>query len=111
MTLSAIEADKLKHAPAVEGVLPAVLNRWSPRSFADRQVSPAILAKVFEAVRWCASARNEQPWRFIVATRNSTEYKKIFDTLLGFNQSWARTAPVLVLGVANTNFTDEGIPN
>jgi nitroreductase len=111
MTLSAIEANRLKQAPAVEGVLPAVLNRWSPRSFADREVSPAILAKVFEAVRWSASARNEQPWRFIVAMRNSSEYKKIFDTLLGFNQSWARTVPVLILGVANTNFTDEGTPN
>jgi nitroreductase len=58
MTLSALEVHNLKQAPPVEGVLPAVLSRWSPRSFADHEVSPADLAKVFEAARWSASAYN-----------------------------------------------------
>ena len=30
---------------------------------------------IFEAARWTASAYNEQPWRFLVGTRNSSTHK------------------------------------
>jgi nitroreductase len=111
MTLSAIEANHLKQAPAVEGVLPAVLNRWSPRSFAGRDVSTADLKKLFEAARWAPSSYNEQPWRFLAGTRNSITYKKIFDALMPFNQGWAGKAPVLILGAAKTKFSHNDSPN
>lgn len=111
MTLSAIEVSHLKQAPAVTGVLPAVLARWSARSFADRDVSPADLRKVFEAARWTASSYNEQPWRFIVGLRNSLIHKKIFSALNAFNQSWAGAAPVLILGVSSTKFSHNGADN
>jgi nitroreductase len=111
MSLAAVEVDRLKHGPAVEGVLPVFHRRWSARSFADREVSPATLAKIFEAARWAASSNNEQPWSFLVGVRNSETYKKIASTLVGFNQSWAPAAPVLILGVANTKFAKNGNPN
>jgi nitroreductase len=111
MTLSAAEVNKLKLAPAAEGVLPVVLNRWSPRSFSSREVSPADLRRVFEAARWAASAYNEQPWRYIVGTRNSLTYKKIFSSLIGFNQSWAGSASVLILGVTSTKYSHNGTTN
>jgi nitroreductase len=111
MTLSALEVNRLKQAPAVEGVLPAVLGRWSPRSFSARDVSTADLRKVFEAARWSASAYNEQPWRFLVGVRDSLTHKKIFSTLVGFNQSWAGAASVLILGVASTKFSHNGTAN
>jgi len=111
MALSAVEVNQLKQAPAVEGVLPVVLARWSARAFADREVSTADLRRVFEAARWAASSFNEQPWRFLVGTRNSLTYKKIFSTLIGFNQSWAAAAPVLILGVASTKFAHNGTDN
>jgi nitroreductase len=111
MTLSAIEVNDLKQAPTIEGVLSAVLGRWSARSYADREVSNADLVKVFEAARWSASSYNEQPWRFLVGSRNSLTYKKIFSSLIGFNQSWAAAAPVLILGVASTRFSHNGTPN
>jgi nitroreductase len=111
MSLSSIEVNNLKKAPAVEGVLPAVHSRWSARSFADREVSTADLHRVFEAARWTASAYNEQPWRFLVGVRNSLTYKKIFDTLIGFNQGWAGSAPVLILGAASTKFSHNGTEN
>jgi nitroreductase len=111
MTLSALEVNQLKQAPAVDGVLPVVLARWSPRSFADRDVSPADLKKVFEAARWAASSYNEQPWRFLVGLRNTSTYNKIFSTLIGFNQGWAAAAPVLILGVASSKFSHNGSPN
>jgi nitroreductase len=111
MTTSTIEINHLKQAPAVDGVLPAILSRWSPRSFTDRDVAPADLRRVFEAARWAASSFNEQPWRFIVGLRNSPTYKKIFSTLMGVNQSWAGAAPVLILGVAKTKFGHNNADN
>jgi nitroreductase len=111
MTLSAKEVEELKHAPVVEGVLPVFHRRWSPRSFADREVTPGDLMKVFEAARWAASSYNEQPWRFLVGTRGSEAYRKIFEALIPFNQMWAKTAPVLILGVAKTQFSHNDAPN
>ena len=111
MTLSAIEVDHLKQAHTIEGVLPVIAGRWSPRSFADREVSSADRAKVFEAARWSASSYNEQPWRFLVGRRGSSTYKKIFSTLGGFNRDWAGAAPVLILGAASTTFSHNGSSN
>ena len=111
MTLSATEVDHLKQAHTIEGVLPVIAARWSPRSFADREVSPADLARVFEAARWSASSSNEQPWRFLVGRRGSSTYKKIFTTLVGFNKDWAGAAPVLILGAASTTFVHNGSSN
>jgi nitroreductase len=111
MTLSAIEVNHLKQAPAVDGVLPAFHQRWSPRSFSGRDVAPADLVKLFEAARWAASSYNEQPWRFLAGSRNSMTYKKIFDALLPFNQGWAGSAPVLILGAASTKFAHNGTDN
>jgi nitroreductase len=102
MTLSVHETNRLKHAPAVEGVLPVFHQRWSPRSFADRAVSSSDLAKVFEAARWTPSSSNIQPWRFIVGLRGTDTNSNIVSALMGFNQSWAGAAPVLILGVAHT---------
>jgi nitroreductase len=74
-------------------------------------VSPADLKTVFEAARWAASSYNEQPWRYIVGRRNSDTFKKIIGTLIEFNQAWAKSAAVLILGVARTNFSHNNTPN
>lgn len=111
MTLSIEEVNHVKHAPDVEGVLPIFHRRWSPRSFSDREVSPADLAKVFEAARWAASSFNEQPWRWLVGKRNSPTFNKILDSLMPFNQAWAGNAPVLILGTAKTTFSHNNTPN
>jgi nitroreductase len=111
MSQSIAELNELKHAPEVEGVLPLFHARWSPRSFSDREVAPADLAKVFEAARWAASSFNEQPWRFLVGTRNTEPYNKILDSLMPFNQAWAGNAPVLILGTAKTKFSHNDAPN
>jgi nitroreductase len=111
MALTALEVDHLKQAPAVEGVLPAILHRWSGRAFADREVSSEVLEKLFEAARWAASAFNEQPWRFLVGTQGTATYEKILATLSGFNREWAGNAPVLILGVASSRFAHNGKEN
>jgi len=107
-TLSASEVNKLKKAPAVEGVLPAILERWSPRSFDGREVSAETLRKVFEAARWAASSGNVQPWRYLVGMRGTETYDKIFASLVEGNRKWAHRAPVLILGTARTRFAKDG---
>ncbi len=111
MSLSIDEVNRVKHAPHVDGVLSQFHSRWSPRSFAEREVSQAELEKVFEAARWAASSFNEQPWRFLVGKRGSETYKKIFESLMPFNQLWAASAPVLILGLAKTRFSHNDTPN
>lgn len=112
MTLTASEVNKMKYAqPSTEGVLPLILERWSPRAFAERDVNPADLKTIFEAGRWAPSSYNEQPWRFFVGHRNSETYKKILDALVPFNQDWAKSSPVLILGVARMRFSHNDSPN
>jgi nitroreductase len=103
--------DKLKHAPAVPGVHETIRRRWSPRAFADKEVSSETLKSIFEAARWAASSSNEQPWRFLVGRRGDETYQKIFNSLVPGNQSWAKSAPVLILSVAKKTFTAKGNPN
>lgn len=111
MSFIAEAVDPLQHAPAVEGILPAIHQRWSPRAFQDRAVSPADLARLFEAARWAPSSYNEQPWRFLVGLRGSSTHQKITSALIPFNQSWAPKAPVLMLGVAKTRFSHDNSTN
>ncbi len=76
-----------------------------------KRYRPAELKRLFEAARWAASSYNEQPWRFLVGRRGDETYQKILNALVEFNQSWARSAPVLVLSVAKKTFTEKGTPN
>jgi nitroreductase len=86
--------------------------RWSPRSFSDRPVEPEKLRSVLEAARWAPSSYNEQPWSYIVATKdNPAEFAKLLSTLVELNQSWAKSAPVLMLSVAAKNLARSGKPN
>jgi nitroreductase len=89
----------------------AILDRRSPRSFSSEPVSTADLKTIFEAARWAASSYNDQPWRFLIGHKGDQTYKKICDTLVEFNQSWAKSAPVLILSVAGRKFAHNGSPN
>jgi nitroreductase len=108
---SAEEVNSLKQAPLVEGLLPSILKRWSARSFAGRAVTDPQLQRLFEAARWSASAYNEQPWRFVVGRKGTETFDRILASLIGFNQDWARRAPVLILGLARAEFSHNGTPN
>lgn len=79
-------------------VLPAILERWSPRSFADRQPEPHKLQSMFEAARLAPSAHNTQPTRFLMGRKgHGTAYDRLFDCLEPHNREWAHCVPVLVL--------------
>lgn len=99
-------------APTEHPVLEEIKHRWSPRAFADKPVEPDKLKSLFEAARWAASAFNEQPWRFIVATKDDPAgYEKALGCLVEANQAWAKHAPVLVLTVSASTFKKNGKDN
>ncbi len=90
----------------------SVRKRWSPLAFSDRMVEQEKLLSVLEAARWAASSYNEQPWSFIIATKeNSVEFEHLLSILAEGNQEWARTAPVLMLTVAKLHFERNGKEN
>ena len=86
--------------------------RWSPRAFSERMVEPEKLQSLFEAARWAPSSNNEQPWHFIVGTKDDlSAHDRFFHCLKEGNRKWAFRAPVLMLSVARLNFEDEDTPN
>lgn len=89
-----------------------VADRWSPSVWADRPVGSEDLRAVFEAARWAASAFNEQPWRYLVATRDDAKaFERLLSCLVEANRKWAQQAPVLALGVVSLNYSHNGKPN
>ena len=89
-----------------------IRSRWSPRAFSQRPVPADVLKSLFEAARWAASSYNDQPWAYIVATRDDAEnFSKLLSVLMDLNQAWAKDAPVLALAVARLNFQHNGSPN
>ncbi len=101
-----------KPATTDHPVLDSIERRWSPYVFADRPVESEKLLSLLEAARWSASAFNEQPWRFILATKDQPEaYAKALGCLVEANQGWARQAPVLILTVTRTTFVRNDKPN
>ncbi|MDR8392966.1 nitroreductase family protein [Aliifodinibius sp. S!AR15-10] len=89
-----------------------IQQRWSPRSFSDEAVDGELLRQLFEAARWSPSSYNEQPWRFIVATKEHPQkYQRMLDVLLPGNQRWAQEAPVLILTIVKIQFSRNGSTN
>ena len=86
--------------------------RWSPRDYDPKPIEAALLRSLFEAARSSFSCFNEQPWRFIIATKDEPEnYERILDTLVPPNQAWAKNAYVLGISFGRKNFTHNEKPN
>jgi nitroreductase len=101
-----------KPAPSDFPVHDLIRDRWSPRAFADKPVPPDVLRSIFEAARWAPSSNNEQPWAYIVATKDNKEnFDKMLSVLVEFNAQWARSAPVLALAIAKLTFAKNNAPN
>lgn len=101
-----------KPAPTRYPIHELLGRRWSPHAFAERGVEPEKLRRLLEAARWAPSSFNEQPWSFLVATKDEpAEYERLLGCLVEANQQWARLAPVLMLSVARLNFERNAKPN
>ena len=89
-----------------------IRGRWSPLAFSNRTVERDKLLIMLEASRWAASCFNEQPWSYIIATKNEpVEYDHLLSCLVESNRSWAQSAPVLMLSVVKLHFDKNGKEN
>ena len=101
-----------KRAPTDFPLHDLIAERWSPRAFSDKPVAPDVLASLFEAARWAPSSSNEQPWAYIVGTKDDAEnFAKLVSVLVPSNVTWSQHAPVLALAVAELAFAKNGTPN
>ena len=101
-----------KIAPSQHPIHDLVQQRWSPRSFAERPIEPEKLLCLLEAARWAPSSSNEQPWAFIVATKEDpAEFERALACLNDNNQRWAKSAPVLMFSLTKKQFTRNERPN
>lgn len=99
-------------APVHHPIHEMIQHRWSPRAFSSQTVPPDVMRSLFEAARWAASSSNEQPWAFLVTTADDKEnHEKMVSTLVEFNQTWAKHAPVLGIAVSEMAFAKTGKPN
>ena len=94
-------------------LLPLLEQRYSPRAFDPaRGITLDELRILLDAARRSPSAYNDQPWRFVVATRESPEaFAAFLSCLIEQNQAWARNAAAIVFTVARTTFTHNGQEN
>ncbi len=85
-----------------------IATRRSPRSL-DPTVALADddLIAILEAARWAPSAFNGQPWRFFVGRNGDEIFSKTLESLVPFNQSWAKNSAVLIT-VAGKTTKDDG---
>ncbi len=90
-------------APVNDPIISLLADRWSPVSFSDEPVPAHILRRLFEAARWAPSSYNEQPWRYVAVT-DAGRRDDVAGALTDGN-SWARSAPVLVLVAVARKFS------
>jgi nitroreductase len=86
------------------------LNRWSPRSFLEKDVPNDVLLSIFEAARWAPSAYNLQPWRFIIS-RDQESRENFYPFIGEFNRKWCEKAPVLAVIISKTTSENGPIPS
>jgi nitroreductase len=101
-----------KPAPADHPIAAPIRERWSPRAFGPRPLSLSEWRSLFEAARWAPSCYNDQPWHFLVATREEpAEFAKMLECLVPQNRAWAQHAAALALVVARLRFRHKDSPN
>jgi nitroreductase len=87
-----------------------IATRRSPRSLDPSiEISDTDLLAILEAARWAPSAFNGQPWRFFVGRQGDATYSQILDSLVEFNQGWAKNAASLILVAAKPTRDDGSI--
>ncbi len=92
-------------------VHPLLAERYSPRSFNERDITEEELDLVLEAARLAPSSMNEQPWRFLVVRKGGEGYEAMLASLMESNRVWADKAPVLILNMTSRTFARNGLPN
>lgn len=91
---------------------PLIRARRSSYAFDTRPLSRAQIRMLFEAARWAPSSFNEQPWRFLIATRDDpAAYARLAAVMSDWNLAFAQRAPLIGLTAARLMFAKTGKPN
>lgn len=89
-----------RHAQTAVPIHPLLAARASTRAFAPEvDLTDAQATALLEAARWAPSAGNTQPWRFLLARRETGEFKRVLDCLNPGNRDWASQASALLVAV------------
>ena len=88
-------------------VHPLIVARWSPRAFANGEISRADLDVIFDAARWAPSAFNHQPWRFLWSRRDDSNWESYLALLMPFNALWAAKSAALVFIISEEAMQDK----
>ncbi|MEV3935401.1 nitroreductase family protein [Glycomyces sp. NPDC049804] len=89
-----------RHAQTAVPIHPLLAARHSTRAFAPGvDLTEQQVAALLEAARWAPSAGNTQPWRFLLARRDTGEFKRVLETLNPGNRDWAANASALLVAV------------
>jgi nitroreductase len=89
---------------------PEFPRRTSAYAMSGEKVPHKDLMAVLEAASFAPSSYNNQPWRFIIAERDTPEWNTLFNLLVPFNQTWCKKAGVLIMVISKLTF-DEGKPS
>lgn len=100
-------------APTNHPIHTLLENRWSPRAYDPaRNVEHDVALRILEAARWAPSSYNEQPWRLIVGLKqDQAQFNRVLQGFNEFNQSWAKSATMLIAACTVDNFTRNNNPN
>jgi nitroreductase len=101
----------IKKAQTQNPVLEIIRDRWSARSFSEKEISPETINTLIEAASWAFSGNNEQPWRYAVAYKGTPLFEKFFSLLSTGNQLWCQNAGALVLSLGKKTFSANGSLN
>lgn len=88
---------------ADHGIVSLILDRWSPRAFADDALPVASLRQMLEAARWAPSGNNRQPWRFLYALRADAHWTRFAGLPNERNRRWSDHCAALVLLLSDTS--------
>lgn len=80
-------------------ILPEILSRFTPSSFLPDPIDPEMLYRILDAGRLAPSAKNRQPWRFILIRDPQTK-KRLREAC--YNEAIVEQAPALI-AVCSTN--------
>jgi len=100
-----------KPAPADHPILSPITERWSPYAFSDQAIEDEKIRTLFEAARWAPSSFNEQPWRYVYATKDDGAARERMESLLSPGNSWAKNASLLIVSFYKKTFTYNSKPN
>lgn len=86
--------------------------RKSIRAFSPEDIENSLIERMIEVAGSSSSAYNEQPWRFIIVSyKNTSAFQKAISCLSEWNASWAKSAPLILIGISKISFSHNGIKN